>query len=91
VTKFLLALILVAVQTAALAHDHAGAAHSGEAASQVCEFCTGFATGAPPLADATVAHHAQPMPAAVPGYEPLPPRSHPACAGLSRAPPAIRC
>lgn len=89
--KLLLAVILVAVQTAALAHDHAGAAHSGDAATQVCEFCTGFAIGAPPPADATVAHHAAPMPAAAPGYEPVPPRSHPACAGLSRAPPAIRC
>jgi hypothetical protein len=48
----LLALLLLAVQTAILAHAHEGSAAPGGAAAQSCEFCAGHAAGAPPPAAA---------------------------------------
>ena len=45
----LLAVLLVAVQTAILAHGHDDGASSG-AAAQSCEFCAGHSAAAPPPA-----------------------------------------
>lgn len=85
----LLAVLLVAVQTAILAHGHEGGASSG-AAAQSCEFCAGH-------------HAAAPAPAAGGPTLPVPrstlvpvPRVHAArtadvrAAHRSRAPPAFR-
>jgi hypothetical protein len=43
----LLALLLVAVQTAVLTHEHEGSAAPAGATAQSCEFCTGNHAGAP--------------------------------------------
>lgn len=88
--KLFYALVLVTVQAAALSHDHADFSAPAGAAGQVCEFCTSHPAAAPPPATQAAAVE---LPAPVrhaPGYAPEPPRSHPACAGLSRAPPVLR-
>jgi hypothetical protein len=86
----LLALLLLALQTAILTHEHEGSAAPAGAAAQTCEFCAGHHAAAP-APDAS--------PAARPDFRPL--RLH-AIAGLvvpaslignahrSRAPPHFR-
>lgn len=58
----LLALLLLAVQTAILTHEHEGSAAPAGAAAQSCEFCVGH-NAAAPAPDAAVAAH--------PGFHPL--------------------
>ena len=43
----LLALLLLAVQTAMLTHEHEGSAAPAGAAAQTCEFCVGHPAAAP--------------------------------------------
>jgi hypothetical protein len=86
----LFALLVLAVQTASLTHDHAADAAPAGQQAQACDLCTGFQASAPPPASATVAHHGvAPLrfrPASV--AQSLP--SLPAAAHRSRAPPSFR-
>jgi hypothetical protein len=86
----LFALLVLAVQTASLTHDHAADAAPAGQQAQACDFCTGFQASAPPPASAVVAH-----PAVAPAVflpfattQSLPAR--PATAHRSRAPPSFR-
>lgn len=86
----LLALLLLAIQTAILTHAHDGSAAPAGAAAQSCEFCVGHHAAAP-APDAS--------PGACPDFRPirLPalvglaiPASLPGNAHRSRAPPVFR-
>jgi hypothetical protein len=85
----LLALVLVAIQIASIAHQHGGDTLPSGQQSAVCDFCTGIHAGAPAPEPAAAAHHAPALlvlPAAIAQLA-LPAR--PPGAHGSRAPPAI--
>jgi len=86
----LLALLLLAVQTASLTHEHAADSLPSDQQIQACDLCTGLHASAPPPASAAVAHHiATPLlflPVSIARSLP----SRPAAAHRSRAPPAFR-
>jgi hypothetical protein len=86
----LLALLLLAVQTAILTHEHKGSAAPAGAAAQSCEFCVGHHTAAP-APDAAVAAH----PGSHPPLLPTPASAfvltgRSGSAHRSRAPPVFR-
>lgn len=84
----LLALFLLTVQTAILAHAHEGSAAPAGAAAQSCEFCVGYAAGAPPAqADAQGPGFHQALAPDCAGPVVLAARFHPA--HRSRAPPVF--
>jgi len=86
----LLALLLLAVQTAILTHEHEGSAAPAGAAAQNCELCVGHSAAAP-APEAAVAAHPDFRPVRLPALAsafvpaPLPSNAH-----RSRAPPAFR-
>lgn len=86
----LLALLLLAVQTAILTHEHEGSAAPAGAAAQSCEFCVGHHAAAP-APDAAVAEHPEfhslwlPAPASA-----FVPAGRAGSAHRSRAPPVLR-
>lgn len=86
----LFALLLIAVQTAILTHDHGDPQAPAGAAAQACEFCVGNHSAAPAAELAAAARHAAPplllsMPETGPPQPIRPPSAH-----RSRAPPALR-
>jgi hypothetical protein len=85
----LLALVLVSIQLAGIAHQHAGDTLPSGQQSAVCDFCTGIHAGAPPPESAAAAQHAPAaivLPTAV-ARPTIPGR--PSVAHGSRAPPAL--
>lgn len=83
----LLALLLLAVQTAILTHEHEG---SAAAAAQTCEFCVGHHAAAP-APEASVSTHPEFRPLRLASIaEALVPASLPGNAHRSRAPPVLR-
>ncbi len=86
----LLALLLLAVQTAILTHEHEGNAAPAGTAAQSCELCVGHAAAAPaPEAAAAARPDFSPilLPASGSAFVPA---GRPASAHRSRAPPVIR-
>lgn len=86
----LLALLLLAVQTAILTHAHADDARPAGAATQGCEFCAGHHSAAP-APDAAAAARPDFHPALLQASSgACLPASRSASAHRSRAPPAFR-
>lgn len=86
----LLALLLLAVQTAILTHEHDSSAAPSGATAQSCEFCAGHHGGAPPPAALVTAYpDSRPvLPPAAAGHQ-LPAARFDS-ANRSRAPPFVR-
>lgn len=84
----LLALLLLAVQTAVLTHEHGSAAPAG-AVVQSCEFCVGHHAAAP-APDPAVAALPVSHPILLLSRSAPAPVARPAAAHRSRAPPAFR-
>ncbi len=86
----LLALLLLAVQTAIITHEHEGNTAPAGAAAQSCEFCVGHHAAAPaPDTGAAVRHDFRPI--RLPAVERLVvPTSLTGTAHRSRAPPLFR-
>lgn len=85
----LLALLLLAAQSARLAHEHADDARPAGQQAQVCELCTAFQAGAPaPDPVAAASHVAVVISPAIPAAQPAPP-ARVAAAHRSRAPPSF--
>ena len=86
----LLALLLLAVQTAILTHEHDGDSAPAGATAQSCEFCAGHQGGAAPPA-ALVTAHPDARPVLLPAVAgPSMPAARFDSAHRSRAPPFIR-
>jgi hypothetical protein len=86
----LLALLLIAVQTAILTHEHGDGQAPAGAALQSCEFCTGHQGALPAPDPAEASKHAAP-PLLIAETKAGPPRAiRLAAAHRSRAPPASR-
>ena len=86
----LFALLLLAVQTAILTHDHGDNQAPAGLASQSCEFCSGSHAGAPAPDHFAAAHH-EPSPIFLPDASGGPARSVRASAAhRTRAPPVFR-
>jgi hypothetical protein len=86
----LLALLLLAVQTAVLTHEHEGSAGPAGAAAQSCEFCVGHHAAAPAPEAAVAAHpefHPLLLPAPASAFVLA---GRPGSAHRSRAPPVFR-
>ncbi|MEX1993829.1 MAG: hypothetical protein WD929_04135 [Steroidobacteraceae bacterium] len=86
----LFGLLVLAVQTASLTHEHAAETLPTGQQVQACDFCTGLQASAPPPASVGVAHHAVAPPhfQLVSATQSLP--SRPTGAHRSRAPPSLR-
>ena len=86
----LLALLLLAIQTAILTHEHEGSAAPAGAAALSCEFCVGHHAAAP-APEAGVSTHPDFRPIRLPALAGLDvPASLPGNAHRSRAPPVLR-
>lgn len=86
----LLALLLLAIQTAILTHEHDGSAAPVGAAAQSCEFCVGHHAAAP-APEAGVSTNPDFRPIRLPALAGLDvPASLPGNAHRSRAPPVLR-
>jgi hypothetical protein len=86
----LLALLLLATQTAILTHEHEGRAAPAGAAAQSCEFCVGH-HAAVPAPEAGVSTHPDFRPFRLASVtEGFLPASLPGNAHRSRAPPVLR-
>ena len=85
----LLALLLLAVQTAILTHEHEGSAAPAGAVAQSCEFCVGHHAAAPAPEVAIAAPDFRPvrLPALASAFVPASPAGN---AHRSRAPPLFR-
>lgn len=86
----LFALLVLAVQTASLTHEHAADSMPSDQQIQACDLCTGLQASAPPPAAASVCRHAAAslrfLPVSATQFLP----SRPAAAHRSRAPPSFR-
>lgn len=89
-TVTLLALLVLAVQTASLTHEHQGDQQPSNQQAQTCDLCTGLQASAPPPASVAVAHHAVAPLRFLPTSAPQSLPSRPAAAHRSRAPPSFR-
>lgn len=86
----LLALLLLAVQTAVLTHEHEGSAAPSGVSAQSCEFCAGHHAAAP-APDAAVSTHPDFRPSRPASLaEGFVPASLSGNAHRSRAPPVFR-
>jgi hypothetical protein len=86
----LLALLLLSVQTAVLAHEHDGSAAPAGAAAQSCEFCVGHhADAPPPEAPRAVRSEFRRIPLPVSAVSRVPATRF-GSAHRSRAPPTVR-